>query len=206
MSDVRDKDHWPLHRSPPRFDLAFETANYLVRVLTPDDASDRWASWFSDPHVAYMINANDTRWVKETVVKYIKQFDQRAEVLLGIFVRESRVLVGINTFKINYLTRQALMSTLIGDAEYRHKGVLSEIEPPLYDHMFDRLRMKMILATALARNNIVINRMLRRGWKQDQTLPRHVKSSSDDTMLDLCLFSLTREAYRAWKRTSHKGG
>lgn len=60
----------------------------------------------------------------------------------------------------------------------------------------------MILATALTRNDILMKAMLKHGWKLDQTLKNHVKSNSDGTMLDLCLFSLTRDAHRAWKKAN----
>jgi RimJ/RimL family protein N-acetyltransferase len=191
-----------LPNSATKLDIALGTEKYLVRTLTPGDASESWESWFADPQVPYMLNAPETRWDRDTVIKYINQFDQRTDVLLGILVREPETLIGIVTLKINYRTRQTLINVLIGDAEYRNKGVLADIHFPLYDYLFDKLRMKMLLASALARNNNVIDWMLKRGWKHDATLPRQVKSNLDDTMLDLCLFSLTREPYRAWKKAS----
>jgi RimJ/RimL family protein N-acetyltransferase len=192
-----------VHDLPPKLDISLATEKYQLRILKPDDASEKMASWFSDPHVVDMINVINTRWDRGTVIGYINQYDQRDNVLLGLFVRESGALIGIITLKINYTTRHALLSVLIGDAEYRNQGAWSDIHVPFYDYIFDKLRLKMILASALAKNKIIIDLMLRRGWKLDQTLHRNVRSNSDDTMLDLCLFSLTRQSYRNWKKATH---
>jgi RimJ/RimL family protein N-acetyltransferase len=56
-----------------------------------------------------------------------------------------------------------------------------------------------MLATALSHNKPIIHYLLRSGWTLDKTIPRHVKSNADSTMLDLCYFSQTREAWHAWK-------
>src|SRR6266496_1172617 len=34
-----------------------DCGKYLLRTVTIDDASDRWASWMTDPEANYMLNA-----------------------------------------------------------------------------------------------------------------------------------------------------
>ena len=182
--------------------ITVDAGAYLVRTMTADDASERWAAWFSDPHVMLTLNSPNIKWSKDKVTKYIEQFDQKSNLLLGIFAKQPETLVGIFTIKINHATQQGLITLLIGESEYRHKGALSAVRIPLFDYLFGALRLKMLLASALATNNIVIDSMLKRGWKLDQTLKNHIKSNSDDTMLDLCLFSLTRESWRAWRKAN----
>ena len=150
----------------------------------------------------FTLNSPNIKWSKDTVIKYIDQFDQKSNLLLGIFAKQPETLVGIFTIKINHATRQGLITTLIGESEYRNKGAISAVRVPLYDYLFGALRLKMLLASVLARNNILINSMLKRGWKLDQTLKNHIKSNSDDTMLDLCLFSMTRDSWRAWRKAN----
>jgi RimJ/RimL family protein N-acetyltransferase len=175
---------------------------YLVRTMTAADATDRWARWFSDPHVRYMLNSPTTQWTREAVVNYINHFDQTSNLLFGIFESRRGLLVGILTAKVNRGTRQALIAAVVGEPGYRHMGgVMSAVCVPFFDYLFDTLKLKMILASALKRNEIVVKMMLKRGWKLDQTLENYVKSNADSTMLDLCLLSLTRGAYRAWKKT-----
>jgi RimJ/RimL family protein N-acetyltransferase len=59
-----------------------------------------------------------------------------------------------------------------------------------------------MLATALSHNRPIIHYLLRSGWVLDKTIERHVKSHLDGRMLDLCFFSITREAWREWKKAN----
>ncbi|SRR6266700_536165 len=180
--------------------VRIESENYLVRTVKLDDASDRWASWMSDPEAVHMLNAPAKTLHKSDIVKYIKQFDQRSRLLLGIFTKQSSRHIGIITFNIDFALRQFLVNMLIGEPQYRNHGVTNEITEPCREYLFETLGMKKMLCTALARNHIIIHYLLKTGWKLEQTRKQHVKSRSDGTMLDLCFFSLAREDWRARKR------
>jgi RimJ/RimL family protein N-acetyltransferase len=192
--------------SQPKSGIELSAGPYVLRTMTAADATDRWATWFSDPHVRYMLNSPATQWTREEVAKYVNGFDQTSNLLFGIFESQRGLLVGILTAKINRATRQALIAAVVGEPGYRHMGgVMSAACVPFFDYLFDTLRLKMVLASALRRNSIVIKALLKRGWKLDQILENHVRSNADGTMLDLCLLSLGRDAYRAWKKTRPQG-
>jgi RimJ/RimL family protein N-acetyltransferase len=187
--------------SQPTSGIVLPAGPYVLRTMSAADTTDRWATWFSDPHVRYMLNSPATQWTREEVAKYINGFNQTSNLLFGIFESQRGLLVGILTAKINRATRQALIAMVVGEPGYRHMGgVLSAVCVPFFDYLFDTLNMRMLLASALKRNGIIIKSMLKRGWKLDQTLENHVRSNADGTMLDLCLLSLSRDAYRAWKK------
>src|SRR5215471_18232966 len=63
----------------------------------------------------------------------------------------------------------------------------------------ETLGLKMLLARPLSHNQPSINYLTTSGFHLDKRAPRAVKSFFDDTMLDLLYFSLSREAWRAWK-------
>ena len=182
--------------------ISIRADRYLIRTLNADDASDRWAVWFSDPQILYMLNAPAMKWDKGVAVKYINQFDQISHLILGFFEKQNETLVGVITVRINAVTGQGLINFLIGEADYRNKGVWSDIFVPFFDYMFDALGLKMMLMSALTRNDIVIKLMLKRGWKIDQAMKGHVKSSAGGANLDLCLLSLSRNSWRAWKKAN----
>lgn len=187
--------------SQPKSGIVLPAGPYVLRTMTAGDATDRWATWFSDPHVRYMLNSPATQWTTEEVAKYINGFDQTSNLLFGIFESQRGLLVGILTAKINRTSRQALIAAVVGEPGYRHLGgVMSAVCVPFFDYLFDTLGLKMLLASALRRNSIIIKSMLKRGWKLDQILENHVRSNADGAMLDLCLLSLGRGAYRAWKK------
>ena len=182
--------------------IKIESGKYVIRTLLVDDASDRLAAWLSDPDVQFALNAPARIWSKNDVVNYIKEFDQTSKLLLGIFEKRNALPVGIFTIWINQDTGQGLINILIGDAKHRNKGirtkgVLVDIGVPFYDYMFQSLGLIELLASALARNKIIINMLVNHGWKLDQVLKSHQKSNSDTSMLDVCLYSLTARSWLA---------
>ena len=170
---------------------------YLLRTIKEEDASDRWASWMSDPDAMYLLNSPAKQWSKSDVVKYIRQFDQRLELLIGIFDKQSRTHIGVYTIKANYAESRGLINLLIGEPAYRNHGVLSAVRKGIAEYFFETLGLQTMMATALARNKVIVDTLLKAGWRLDQTLKQNVKSHADGAMLDLCLLSLSRETWRA---------
>jgi RimJ/RimL family protein N-acetyltransferase len=184
----------------PQKTVRIHSEKYLIRTIELADASDRWAGWMSDPDVMHMLNMAARSWQKHDIVSYIKTFDQRSSLLLGIFDKQNGMHVGIFTVDINYALSQFLVNLLIGEREYRYKGVTSSITVPFREYFFETLGLNMAMASVLARNTAMIHYLLKNGWKLDQTLGRGAKSNQDGAMLDVCLFSLSRDAWREWRK------
>jgi len=191
----------PHQSSVPRKIVRIHSERYLVRTIEPTDASERWASWMSDPEARHMLNMPAHGWGKPDIVKYISTFDQRSCLLLGIFEKSSGLHIGVLTVDINCVTSQFLVNLLIGEPEYRSKGVTTSIAVPFRDYFFETLGLNTALASVLARNIPMIHYLRKTGWQLDQTLKRSARSNADGEMLDICLFSLSREAWRAWRKS-----
>jgi RimJ/RimL family protein N-acetyltransferase len=185
----------------PRKTVEIHAEKYLIRTIEPADASERWASWMSEPETRHLLNIPARSFGKPDIVKYISTFDQRSCLLLGIFEKSSGLHVGVLTVDINHATRQFLVNWLIGEPEYRNKGVTTSIAVPFRDYFFETLGLDTALASVLARNTPMIRYLRKAGWQLDQTLTRNARSNATGEMLDVCLFSLSREAWRAWKKS-----
>jgi RimJ/RimL family protein N-acetyltransferase len=186
----------------PKKIVNLDCGGYIVRTAAVGDASDRWAAWMADPEANHMLNAPAQFLKKADIESYIAQFDQRSHLLLGIFEKPSDKQLGFLRVDIDDKLGRFLVNMLIGEPEYRNKGVTNEITVPFRDYFYETLGLKTMLATALSRNQPIIHYLLKTGWSLDKTVERHVKSRTDETMLDLCFFSLTREAWRAWKKAN----
>jgi ribosomal-protein-alanine N-acetyltransferase len=186
----------------PKRTVKLDCGKYLVRTITADDASDRWAGWLADPEASHMLNAPATAMTRKDLVAYIQAFDQRSRLLLGIFEKATGKHLGFFRIDIDHRSGKFLVSMLIGEPDYRHKGVTNEVTVPFRDYFFETLGLNAMLATALSHNRPIIHYLYKSGWVLDRTLKRHVKSHADGTMLDLCFFSLTRDAWRAWKKAN----
>lgn len=179
--------------------ITIDTPNLRVRTLTIADASDRFATWFSQGEVRSALNLPAQDKTKADIVAYIKTFDQRSNLLLGFFDRANDLLVGLFTIQIDWQIERYLVNTVVGEAAYRSKGVMLEMTLPFREHFFETLGLKVMTATALATNKAIIAYLVKTGWTLNQTLKGHMKSHADGTMIDLHLYSITREAWRAWK-------
>lgn len=186
--------------------VRIDAGPYLIRTLTEDDASDRWAEWPADPEVAYFLNAPARRMTKSDIIDYIRGFDQRSRLLLGIFDKETGAHIGFVTFSIDFAASRGLANMLIGEREYRNRGVLTAIRRPIGEYLFETLGLQTMLASVLAHNRIVLDTLHKTGWVLERTLPQHVKSQSGDKMLDLCLLRYSREQWEAVKLAKPRRG
>jgi RimJ/RimL family protein N-acetyltransferase len=191
--------------SAARKNVHLDCGKYFLRTVTVDDASDRWGSWMADPEASFMLNAPPRTMTKGEIEAYIRTFDQSSHLLWGIFEKASAKLLGFFRMDIDDTHGRFLVSMLIGEPDYRNKGVTQAVTPAFRDYFFETLGLKTMLATALSHNHAIIHYLVKTGWTLDKTIPRHVRSHVDGTMLDLCYFSHTREAWRAWKQTHLAG-
>jgi RimJ/RimL family protein N-acetyltransferase len=191
-------------RKYPKRKVLINCGDYILRTITTEDATDRWAHWMEDAEAIEMLNAPRAAMTKDDLVTYIKGFDQRTHILIGIFEKRSGLLLGFLRNDVNFDTGQFLVSMIIGEPEYRNSGVTNAVTVPFRDYFFETLGMNVMLATALAHNKPIIHYLYATGWTLDRTIERHIKSNSDDRMFDLCFFSQTKEAWRAWKKAKGK--
>ena len=191
----------PRNARPPKRIVRFQCGKYFARTIRREDASDRWASWLSDPWAMHVLNSPRRSFQKSDIIDYIKRFDQRIHCLLGIFERGTRTHIGIIRIDIDYAASESVVSVLIGEPEYRNKGVQAYVFMSTLDYLFDTVGINKLTASVLTRNEVSIRYLLKAGWQLDQTPRQQVKSTSDGTMLDVCSFSLARDAWRTWKET-----
>ena len=179
--------------------IVIASPNLIVRTMTPDDASDRFASWFAQADIREGLNLPAQSRTKADIAAYIRGFDQRSNLLLGIFDKANDLSVGFFNIQIDWRIGRYLVNTVIGEPAYRTKGLMLEVTLPFREYFFGALGLKVMTATALASNAAIIGYLEKTGWTRNQTLKAHTKSHADGTMIDLHLYSITREAWAAWK-------
>ena len=179
-----------------------DSGPYLIRTLVEEDASDRWAAWMADPEIRSMLNAAPRTMTRSEIADYIKTFDQRSKLLWGIFDKPTGRHIGFFTVQADYARSQGIVNLLIGEPEFRKHGVLSTIRKQFAEYFFETLGLKNMMATALSRNQIIIDTLIKAGWKVDQILKQHTIAHADGAKLDLYLMSLSRETWRKRNKPS----
>ena len=72
----------------------FYCGRFVVRALRDQD-TDRMTAWLSDPEALEVLNLPARRLTKTDIANFIRSFDQRTNLLGGIFDRSNNMLVGI---------------------------------------------------------------------------------------------------------------
>jgi RimJ/RimL family protein N-acetyltransferase len=180
--------------------VRLETTRFLVRNARVEDASEQWGQWMADAEASHMLNAPAKALSKAEVEAYIRLFDQRTHLLLPIVEKASEKILGCFRVDIDEKLGRFLVSMIVGEPGYRHKGIMNELTVPFRDYFFETLGLKTMLGKVLSHNEPVIRYLEKTGLNLDKKIERHVKSRTGDAMLDMCFFSQTAEAWRAWKR------
>jgi RimJ/RimL family protein N-acetyltransferase len=181
-------------------DLWFRCGRYFLRTVKREDASDRWAGWLSDPWTVHVLNSAPRVFTKNDVADYIRGFDQRAHLLLGIFEMGTRLHVGFVRIDLD-TSGDALVNAVIGEAAHRNRGSTTDVFVALLDFLFDKLEVRRVRASVLLRNEGTLAYLLKLGWQRDETPGAAVRSVADGSPLETCTVSWTREGYQAYRQT-----
>jgi [ribosomal protein S5]-alanine N-acetyltransferase len=109
--------------------VSITTARFVLRELTVDDVSSRYLSWFSDAAAAKYIGAAGHTKQLQDLRDYVQERTGRDDVLfLGIFDAATGAHVGnIKYQPVDPNAGYAIMGVLIGEPEFRGKGVTPEV-------------------------------------------------------------------------------
>jgi RimJ/RimL family protein N-acetyltransferase len=192
----------PIGSKPSKKELWFRSGRYFVRTIRRQDASDRWAGWLTDSWTVHVLNSPPRKLQKNDIADYIRQFDQRSHLLLGIFEMGTRAHVGFIRLDIDEGGREALVNAVVGEAEHRNRGATTDVFVPLLDFLFDKAGIEKVRASVLERNQVTLSYLLKMGWKREEAPQAPLRSQADGTLLDSCVMSWTREAYHAFRQTT----
>jgi RimJ/RimL family protein N-acetyltransferase len=158
----------PPNAPPRKKELWFPFGRYFLRTIKREDASERWAGWLADPHIVHVLNTAPKALRRSDIADYIRQFDQRSQLLLGIFQKGTRLHVGFVRLDIDYSANDALVNAVIGEAAHRNAGATTVVFVPLLDYLFDTVGLDRVKASVLRRNTGT----LRSGSAGPSTRPR----------------------------------
>jgi RimJ/RimL family protein N-acetyltransferase len=175
-----------------------------MRRLSPDDASDRIGAWFGQAEVAHGLNAEQRPLSRDEVRRWLASFDQQANRVNGIFDKRNDLLVTIANSQFNWEIRRVLMNIVVGEAAYRHSGVILEASVPVRDLYFEDMKLSVVTGTALSTNRPIVAFLEGTGFKRRETVKNHRLLRHTGTYADLYLYSQTAEEWRDWKAANQE--
>lgn len=147
------------------------TQRFLLRRLTVDDVSERYLSWLDDSSAQkHIVAAGNTRGIDD-LRNYVAARQQRDDLLfLGIFDRETGRHIGnIKYEPMDCEAGYAVMGILIGEPDYRGKGVTSEVLTASAQWLKQRYGLSQILLGVDLANEAAIRAYQKVGFVVEDT-------------------------------------
>ncbi len=174
--------------------IRLETPHHIVRTAELSDATERWCKWLLDPAACRLLNVPPTGMTMENLHTYIARFDRTTSHLLGIFDKQSGLIVGIRSLYVDYARKEFLDNILIGEPEERGKFARAESTDVISHYFFEKLGMESSRCTILGHNSRMLEIVARKGWVLERTSMK--ASASGGPPIELRHYRLTREVWR----------
>ena len=157
--------------------MVINTERFQLKTLTVDDATEEYLSWFSSSkevgeYIAYAKTNADINKLKQ----YVKEREDREDVLfLGIFTDSGQHIGNIKYEPINTKDKSATMGILIGDKEWRGKGVATEVIKASSNYLVDQCGINTILLGVDKNNKAAIVAYQKIGFKVKEQNKNSIK-------------------------------
>lgn len=176
--------------------VRLESERFLIRSLTPQDATDTYVSWWNDTEIQHDLNLPPRNWGRDQAQKHIARFDNRTAFHLGIFPKGEQLPVGFFTINANQHTRVAVTNVVIGNKSFWGKKVPLEVRGRLLPFIFNRLEMLKVKGTIHGRNLPSIFNYEAMGFRCEGIL-RSELPGIDGGRADIYIYGLLRDEWLA---------
>lgn len=160
-----------------------ETERFILRILTPELVSESYLSWFSDQeasrHIYYAKNKVTIESLKQYVLEKLNSEDT---LFFGIFDKKNHEHLGnIKYEPIDLKMGYAVMGVMIGNQDWRGRGVFSEVDQVLNLEL-KKLGVQTIYLGVDKENISAIKAYNKSGFSVDELDFLNVQSKNSITM------------------------
>jgi len=189
--------------APPPRNIRLETPHHIVRTAERADATERWCKWLLDPVAARRLNARPFEFTMDQLRKYIDGFDRSTSHLLGIFEKDSGLIVGIRSIYVDYRQKEFFDNILIGEVQARGKHARAESTDVILPFFFEELDLESSRCTILTDNAHMLEIVARKGWVHERTDMK--PSAAGGHMIEIRHYRLVRDTWRRKMRERAEG-
>ncbi|MEN3034036.1 MAG: GNAT family protein [Aquificaceae bacterium] len=157
----------------------------IIRRLLPEDVTERYLSWLRDPEVTQFLEMRWSSYTLEELREYVKELSKsKTDFLMGIFVKDLHI-GNVKIGSINPFHRNADIGIIIGEREFRNKGIGTKAIMMATDFAFNELNINHLLAGAYSQNQASIKAFQKAGYSIAGRLKNRVfyKGSYIDVIL-----------------------
>lgn len=158
------------------------TERFILRPLTVNDVGEDYVGWLSDNKTSQYITA---KLNLAELRQYVAERSGREDILfLGIFLKESKFHIGNIKFEpIEFELGYAIMGILIGESDWRGKGVAKEVIYASACWLKKNRNIKDIILGVNRSNNSAVHAYKKIGFVETTTKFIPILSSENMTMV-----------------------
>ena len=141
-----------------------------LTVLTVEDVSQSaWYQWLNDEQTTQAMGHHYFPNTKESQMAFLETLNRsRDRLQLGIWPKGSQSIIGVVSLqKIDFINRNAELAILVGQSEYRGKGMGYGAAKMIVTHGFSYLNLHRISAGTPVFNEGMIKLAQRLGMRQE---------------------------------------
>lgn len=173
------------------------TERFVLRTLTPEDASERYLAWLHDPEVTRYLQVRFVDYTLDKLGQYIASHDNVTRFLFGIFTKDG-LHIGNYSLRVNRLHEKANIGVMIGDRDYWGKGVILESRAAILDFSFDAIGLFKVKGASLSNNRAAVFNYQRQGWAQEGI--RRGEFICDGARVDCIEYAMYRDLWQKLKK------
>ena len=178
----------------PATPLTLTTASYVLRSMVAADVDARFVAWLADPEVVETLNLPARARRPKELAGYISRFDNRASFGLGIYGRQTGLIIGFYAIYCDLRHGLASTNVIIGDRDYWGRGVVVETRSRILDFLFDEVGVEKVVGNPFARNFPAVFNYKALGFRCEGVL-RQQRRSHAGGRIDQLLFGLLRDEW-----------
>lgn len=182
--------------------LQLETERFLLRSLTPADATSTYVGWWNDPEVQEGLNSAARDWDRQRAVEHISDFNNKTSFHLGIFCKDTDRMIGFFAAFPRPVAKVAKTNIVIGEKDYWGQHVVQEVRARMLSFLFEVMGMEKVKGEIQGRNYPSIFNYKAMGFTCEGVLRSEIKRF-DGGRTDVFVFGLLRDEWEALKSDSH---
>ena len=166
------------------------SARFLIHPLREVDVSDAYVSWFLDNTAREFITAAQAAQTIDSLKSYVREnLESPHSFLLGIFPLGTNRHIG--NIKFDHITAgkgSAIVGVLIGEPEWRGKGVFKEVFERAAQHLFSSMEIKNFWLGVHRTNAGAIKAYRKTGFKEALPPEEVIQGAHQDGFYMCCTF------------------
>ncbi len=141
-----------------------ETAHYVLRPLTLQDATPRYLGWLHDAEITRTLEVDGPNQTLQTIRDYIASHDGTQKFLFGIFTKDG-LHIGTHSFRWHPEERYATVGVMIGDRDHWGRAVPLETRARILEWAFGELGCDRVQAGCFSVNTPAIYNFRKQKWR-----------------------------------------